>query len=59
MWYHVATMPERIGIQARIDQLHEASDITPGKSLDRPIRRSPSVGQTNASEALEEDRAER
>ena len=43
----------------RIDQLHDASDITAGKSLERPIRRYPSTGQMTASEALEEDRAER
>jgi prevent-host-death family protein len=43
----------------RIDQLHDASDITPGKPLDRPIRRYPPIGQMTASEALEEDRAER
>jgi prevent-host-death family protein len=43
----------------RIDQLYDASDITPGKPLDRPIRRYPPLGKMNASEALEEDRAER
>jgi hypothetical protein len=39
----------------RIDQLHDASDIAPGKPLDRPIRRYPPAGQMTASEALEED----
>jgi prevent-host-death family protein len=43
----------------RIDRLHDATDITPGKPLDRPIRRHPPVGQMTASEFLEEDRAER
>jgi antitoxin (DNA-binding transcriptional repressor) of toxin-antitoxin stability system len=43
----------------RIDQLHDASDVTPGKPLDRPIRRYPPAAQMTASEALEEDRAER
>lgn len=43
----------------RIDQLHDASDITPGKPLDRPIRRFAPAGKMTASEALEEDRAER
>jgi len=43
----------------RIDQLHDASDITPGKPLKEPIRAYPPTGQVTASEALEEDRAER
>jgi prevent-host-death family protein len=42
----------------RIDQLHEASDITSGKPLDTPIRAYPPTGQMTASEALQEDRAE-
>jgi hypothetical protein len=36
-----------------------ASDITTGEPLDRPIRQYPPAGKTTASEALEEDRAER
>jgi prevent-host-death family protein len=43
----------------RIDRLHEASDITPGKALERPLRRHRPAGTLTASEALEEDRAER
>ncbi len=43
----------------RIDQLHDASDITPGQPLDKPIRLHPSVGRMTASEALAVDRAER
>jgi prevent-host-death family protein len=43
----------------RIDRLHDASDITPGKPLDQPIRRHRPAGRMTASEALEEDRAER
>jgi prevent-host-death family protein len=43
----------------RIDRLHEASDITPGKALERPLKRHPPTGRLTASEALEEDRAER
>jgi prevent-host-death family protein len=42
----------------RIDQLHDASDISPGKPLERPIRRHAPAGKMTASEALEEDRAE-
>lgn len=43
----------------RIDRLFGAGDVTPGEQLDRPFRRfAPTAGRT-ASEALEEDRAER
>ncbi len=43
----------------RIDRLHEASDITPGALLDEPLRRYPVTGAVTASDALQEDRAER
>lgn len=95
MWYHVVTMPERMGIRElrdnltatirrvragetieithrhervavlaparadRIEQLHQASDITPGQPLEQPLRRYPATGGLTASQALEEDRAER
>jgi prevent-host-death family protein len=55
---------ERVAVLApprvdRIEQLQEASDITPGKPLEGPLRRYPATGALTASEALEEDRAER
>jgi prevent-host-death family protein len=43
----------------RIDRLHDAGDITPGKPVDQPIRARPPAGSVLASEALEDDRAER
>jgi prevent-host-death family protein len=43
----------------RIDRLHQASDITPGRALERPLVRHRPTGELTASEALEEDRAER
>ena len=43
----------------RIDRLLEAADVTPGEPLDRPFRRfAPAAGLT-ATQALEDDRAER
>jgi antitoxin (DNA-binding transcriptional repressor) of toxin-antitoxin stability system len=55
---------ERVAVLApprvdRIDQLLQEPDITPGKPLERPIKRYPVTGPMTASEALEEDRAER
>ncbi|HXB63487.1 MAG TPA: type II toxin-antitoxin system prevent-host-death family antitoxin [Solirubrobacteraceae bacterium] len=55
---------ERVAVLAppridRIDRLHEASDVTPGVPLAAPLRRHPVTGALTASEALEEDRAER
>lgn len=55
VWQHMATMPEQIAIR----ELRDNRDITPGKSLERPIRRYPPTGQMTASDALEEDRADR
>lgn len=43
----------------RIDRLLEAVDVTPGEPLTRPIRRFAPAGGLTASEALEDDRAER
>jgi prevent-host-death family protein len=43
----------------RIERLRDASDITLGTPLAAPIRRHPPAGALTASEALEEDRAER
>jgi len=43
----------------RIDQLLEASDITLSKPLERPVRRFAPTGALTASQALEDDRAER
>jgi prevent-host-death family protein len=44
--------------QERLAQLIAAGEATPGKPLDRPIRRLPSTGPMTASEALERDRSE-
>jgi prevent-host-death family protein len=43
----------------RIDRLYEASDITPGTPLTEPLKRYPPSGRVTASQALQEDRAER
>jgi prevent-host-death family protein len=43
----------------RIDRLLEAADVTPGEPLDQPLRRFAPTGGVTASEALEDDRAER
>jgi prevent-host-death family protein len=42
----------------RIGRLVAAGDVTPGKPLTRPLRRSPVVGAITASQAIEDDRAE-
>ena len=43
----------------RIGRLLEASDITPGEALAGPLRRFVPTGAQTASQALEDDRAER
>lgn len=43
----------------RIDRLLQATDVTPGERLTRPIRRFAPAGVLTASQALEDDRAER
>jgi antitoxin (DNA-binding transcriptional repressor) of toxin-antitoxin stability system len=43
----------------RIDRLVASGDVTPGKPLGRPLRRFPVTGELRASEAIEDDRAER
>lgn len=43
----------------RIERLLEATDVTPGEPLDRPMRRFAPAGELTASRALEDDRAER
>jgi prevent-host-death family protein len=43
----------------RLERLVARGDISPGKSLDRPLRRHPVTGDLSASEAIEDDRAER
>jgi prevent-host-death family protein len=43
----------------RIERLAAAGDVTPGKPFDRPLRRFALTGELTASEALEQDRAER
>jgi prevent-host-death family protein len=43
----------------RIDRLLAAADVEPGEPLDRPLRRFLPAGGLTATEALEDDRAER
>jgi prevent-host-death family protein len=43
----------------RIDRLLEAADVTGGEPPAHPIRRFAATGGLSASEALEDDRAER
>lgn len=43
----------------RIDRLVAAGEATPGKLLERALRRYPVVGEQDASQALEDDRAGR
>jgi prevent-host-death family protein len=43
----------------RIEQLLETGDVTPAEPLDRPLRRFKATTGVSASQALEEDRAER
>jgi len=56
-------MPTQIDTSEPRDNLNAAirdgRDITIGKPLDRPIRQYPPAGKVTATEALEEDRAER
>lgn len=43
----------------RIERLVAAGDVTPGAPLGRPLRRHPVTGGMSATEAIEDDRAER
>ncbi len=43
----------------RLERLLQDADITPPEPLGRPLRRFPVTGALSASQALEEDRAER
>ena len=43
----------------RIDRLVAEGDVTPGQPLARPVRRFPATGELSASQAIEDDRAER
>lgn len=43
----------------RIERLVAGGDVTPGKSSPRPPRRFPVTGELTASQAIEDDRAER
>jgi len=42
-----------------MDRLLANGEVTPGRPLDRALRRYPVTGELSASEAVEEDRAER
>jgi antitoxin (DNA-binding transcriptional repressor) of toxin-antitoxin stability system len=43
----------------RIGRLVAGGEVTPGEPLARPLRRFPATGELSASEAIEDDRAER
>jgi prevent-host-death family protein len=43
----------------RIQRLLAGGDVTPPTPLDQPLRRYPVTGDLTASEAIEDDRAER
>jgi prevent-host-death family protein len=43
----------------RIERLVSSGDVTVGKPLERALRRHPVTGDLSASEAIEDDRAER
>ena len=43
----------------RIDRLVLRGGVTPGRPLERPLRRYPVTGERSASAAVEDDRAER
>lgn len=43
----------------RIDRLVASGDVAPGTPLTRPPRRFPVTGELTASQAIEDDRAER
>jgi prevent-host-death family protein len=43
----------------RIDRLVASGEVTPGKPLAQPPRRFPVTGERTASQAIEDDRAER
>ncbi len=42
-----------------IDRLVAGGEVTPGVPLARPLRRFPVTGELTASQAIEDDRAER
>lgn len=42
----------------RIDRLVASGEATPGKPLERALRRFPVTGELSASQAVEDDRAE-
>jgi prevent-host-death family protein len=43
----------------RIGRLVAGGEVTPGEPLARPLRRFPVTGEMSASQAIEDDRAER
>jgi prevent-host-death family protein len=43
----------------RIERLVASGEVTPGKPLERALRRHPVTGALSATEAIEDDRAER
>lgn len=43
----------------RIDRLVAGGEVTPGQPLERALRRYPVTGELSASQAIEDDRAER
>lgn len=43
----------------RVERLVVGGDVSRGRPLERPLRRHPVTGALSASEAIEDDRAER
>lgn len=43
----------------RIDRLVASGEVSPGRPLERALRRYPVTGELTASQGIEEDRAER
>jgi prevent-host-death family protein len=43
----------------RIERLVASGEVSRGEPLDRPLRRFPVTGSASASQAIEDDRAER
>jgi hypothetical protein len=56
---NICSHTAQTSLPVSIDDRQGASDIAPGEPLDRPLRRFAATGGLTASEALEEDRAER
>lgn len=45
--------------EGRVERLVASGDVSRGEPLDRRLRRFPVIGERSASQAIEDDRAER